>query len=314
MNKIRNIVFIGVTFIFYTGCGDFKTPQKTSIYEILAQQDAQKSVIEERRLRENLEQMYKGMPFNEDEKYNRQYTKLVNQYKRLENNLTGFKNFLKRYSLVTLFGGINYTMTLNEMGQKIKEKFSEMKKNGLIMSRDEFKKIEKIYFTEKPSTDLTRIWGEEYLKSKINESEYLQGKYDVPKYVIVADNKNRIKVKFDFGIEMFPMIIALENATIYFVKIVGVRSAFSSTVKADLSPIGFDDFSDPGNIIREKNTNMYYVVDTEFKSFKWDIKSEEIRNMLGYTRKRFLYLNKKILGDKFYYIYDIDLSVKTQSR
>ncbi len=304
MNKIRKAILTGVTFVLYTGCGDFQTPQKRPIYEILAQRGAQEYVEKRKRL------LFSGETFNENELYKKKYNELVSQYKRLENNLTGFKNFLKRYSLVTLFGGINYAMTLDEMEKKIKAKFSEMKKNGLIMSKDEFKKIEKIYFTEKPDTDLTRIWGGEYLKSKINESEYLQGKYDVPKYVIVADDKNRIKVKFDFGIEMFPMAITLENATIYFVKIVGVPAGLSSTVKADLSPIGFNDFSDPGNIIREKNTNMYYVVDTEFKSFKWDIKSEKIRNMLGYTRKRFLYLN----NDIFNYIYDMDLSVKTQSR
>ena len=297
MDKIKKVMLTGVIFVLYTDCGNFKTPQKKSIYEILAQRYAKEYVEESKRL------LFPGETFNENELYKKKYNELVNQYKRLEDNLTGFKNFLESYHLVTLFGGINYAMTLDEMKKKIKAKFSEMK----IISKDEFKKIEKIYFTEKPDTDITRIWGGEYLKSKINESEYLQEKYDVPKYVIVADDDpDHIKVKFDFGIEMFPMAIVLENATIYFVKIVGVPAGLSSTVKFDLSPIGFDDFSDPGNIIREKNTNMYYVVDTEFKSFKWDIKSEKIRNMLEYTRKRFLYLNNNIYN----YIYDIDLSVK----
>lgn len=334
-------MLIGGILVLYTGCGHFQTSEKKSIYEMLAQQyvakskrlweilwsgtifskekaiyeilaqrDAQERVITE----EFFYKLFKETEiFNKNEEYNRQYIKLVEKYKNYEGNLKVLKKHLEQYPLITLFGGIDYTMTLNEMGKKIKEKFSEMKKNGWIISKDEFKKIEKNYFTEKPSNNLSRIWGVEYLKGKINKSEYLQGKYDVPKYVIVADDPDHIKVKLYFGNLRFPILSSLENATIYFIKIVGVPAGLSFEVKFDLSPIGFDDFSDPGNIIREKNTNMYYVVDTELKSFKREVNNPQLKDMLEYTRKRFLYFNKKILN-YFNYTYDINLSVKKQSR
>ncbi len=299
MDKIKTIMLIGGILVLYTGCGHFQTPEKKSIYEILAQRDAQAQVIEDREL------LYKGMPFNEDEEYNKEYNRLVVLYKDFEDNLEEFKDSLESWSWATLFCGINYIMTLDEMKKKVEVKFREMKNKGLIVSRDEFEKIEKIYFTEKPSDNLSRIWGGEYLKGKINESKYLQEKYDVPNYVIVADDDpDHIKVKLYFGNLMFPMPTSLKNASVYFIKIVGTPSAL--LVKDDLSPIGFTDFSDPGNIIRDKKTGKYYVIDTEFKSFEPKIKSSRMYNMLIYTRKRFRHLNNNIHN----YIYDIDLSVK----
>ena len=306
MDKIKNIMFIGVTFVLYTGCGDFPTPGKKSIYEMVAQRETEIYIKEEKVKHEELKETFKEEPFNESERYDKKYNQLVKQYKFLEDNLKSFKDFLERYPLAILFGGINYAMTLDEMKQKIKARFSAMKKNGLIISRDEFKKVEKNYFTVKPDQDLSRIWGGEYFIKEISKSKYLREKYDVPNYVIVADDPNHIKIKLDFDIEMFPMAITLENATIYFVKIVGIPSALSTKVKKDLSETSFNDFSSEGNIILDNKTGKYYVVDTEFKSFEWEIKSKRIRDMLEYTQNRFLYLNNNMTN----YIYDIDLRMK----
>ncbi len=334
-------MLMGGILVLYTGCGHFQTPEKKSIYEILAQQyvvrskklwkrlwsgtifakekpiyeilaqrDAQAQVIEERVSREEVKEMYKGMPFNEDEEYNKEYNRLVVLYKYFEDNLEKFKDSLESWSWATLFCDINYIMTLDEMKKKVKAKFSEMKTNGLIVSRDEFEKVKENYFISsiiriREGRDLTRIWGGEYLKSEF-ESKNLQGKYDVPKYVIVADDTDHIKVNLSFGNLMFPMPTSLMNASVYFIKIVGTPSAL--LVKDDLKPIGFVDFSEPGNVIRDNKTGKYYVIDTEFKSFEPKIKSSRIRDALRYTRKRFRYFNDNIS----HYTYDINLSVKTQ--
>ena len=319
MDKIKTIMLIGGILVLYTGCGDFKTPQKTSIYEILAQRDAENYVARRKRLFARRKRLFPGEKFNENELYSKKYNELIESYKVFENELEEFKEIEEQDPLAILFGGIDYTMTLYEMRQKIKEKFSEMKKKGLIISKAKFEKIKKKYFTS--HRDLTRIWGVEYLKGKINKSEYLRKNYDVPNYVIVADDPNRIKVNIYFN-EMFPLLRDLENDSIYFIKIVGIPSAFLHIVRTDLSSIGFDDFSGPGNIILDDKTGKYYVVDTEIKSFKGrtvaNLKDQfayaALKDELEYFRKRFLYLNKKILGDKFNYIYDIDLSVKKQSR
>jgi len=346
MDKIKTIMLIGGILVLYTGCGHFQMSEKKSIYEILAQQyvakskrlwerlwsgtifakekpiyeilaqqDAKQYVVRRKRLFATRKRWLLGEKFNENELYRKEYNELVESYKVFEYELEEFKEIEEQDPLAILFGGIHYTMTLDEMKERIKAQFSEMKKKGLIISKDEFEKIEKNYFTS--HSDLTRIWGGEYLKGKINESEYLRRNYDVPKYVIVADDPNRIKVNIYFN-EMFPLLRDLEHDSIYFIKIVGTPSAFLPIVRADLVPIGFDDFSGPGNIILDDKTGTYYVVDTEIKSFKRrtvaNLKDKfayaELKDELEYFRKRFLYLNNNITN----YIYDMDLSVKTKSR
>ncbi len=303
MDKIRNIMFMSVTFVLYTGCGHFQTSEKTPIYDILAQQYARKFV----------EGFWpKPELFDENEEYSKEYNKLVEKYKNYEDNLEAFRKHLAReqYPLMILRGGIDYTMTLDEMRQKIKEKFSEIKKKGLIISKDEFKKIEKNYFTIRKHEDLTRIWGREYLKGKINNSEYLQKRYDVPNYVIVADDDpDHIKLKLQFS-TLFPTFGHLENATIYFIKIIGKPSAFSYEVKVNLRGISYADFASDSNVIRDNKTGKYYIVDTGTDSFKIEGMPSRVNAMLEYATERFLYLNKKILGGKLNYTYDINLSVK----
>jgi len=229
-----------------------------------------------------------------------QYQKLLEDYIEFEDHFNQIKEEPE-----ASYGGINYIMTLEEMKQTLKEKFVTMKKNGLIFSKDEFEKIKDKYFN-RPINDLTRIWGADYLKNKISESEQLQAEYGVPNYIIVAQDPNSIKINLSFSNELFPIANSLENGLIYFEKIAGIPIAswHSSSVN-DIgikSGIGYDDFSDPGNILLENKSDKKYVVDLEFKSFKLPVNGYT-QWVLNYAAKRFRYLNH--VGLDYTFILDL---------
>jgi hypothetical protein len=152
--------------------------------------------------------------------------------------------------------------------------------------------------------DLTRIWGVEYLKKKFNENQNLNSRYGVPDYVIVADNPNELRINLYFGNETYPMPRYLENAKIYFEKISGKKVA--SDCRSALTPVGYDDFSDEGNII-EDSTGKRYVVDTEAKSFAYYPIEGELYQVLKYGSAKFRDLNEDMMKYSNYE-FDIDLS------
>ncbi len=198
-----------------------------------------------------------------------------------------------------MWGGINYAMSLEEMIQAVREVFNAIQKEGLIISKDAFKKIEDKYFTPNPHTNLTRIWGAKYLKRKINESDYLRSNYAVPNYVIVTDDPSMIKVKLNFGNEWCPSIDDLENATIYFDKIIGIPVTIATTNDIGAkSGIGYNDFSGSQNVIYDTRDGKRYIIDTEDKSFKIPI-DQAVQPLLSYAAKRFSYLNNDIVSYTF---------------
>ena len=267
--------------------------EQPPIYEILAR----KKVEEWKELRKEQGVFLVRIPFD-FEKY---YVELLEKYKEYEGHLAEVKHVPE----ASLWGGINYAMTLEEMKQKIKATFSGMKRNGLIVSKNEFEGIKDKYFNS-PRTDLNRIWGVEYLKNKISESPTLSKKYDVPQYIIVVDDPHKISVKISFFSEFFPSVNALNNGEIYFENIKGTKVAsWNSSAVNDIgikSGIGYDDFSDPGNIIRQSGIGKYYIVDTEYKSFKIKMNSY-LRGILEYASERFIYLNH----EEYVQTYEFDL-------
>jgi len=282
--KNNKKIIVALGFMLSIGGGVFNNTwameQQVPIYEILAK----KKVEERKELRE--EQVAFGSKPFDFEKY---YVELLEKYKTYERELQQIKHMPE----ASLWGGINYSMTLEEMKQKIKATFSDMKKKGLIVSKDEFEGIKDKYFNF-PRTDLNRIWGVEYLKNKISASQYLSKNYDVPQYIIIVDNPRKISVKISFFSEIFPSVNELNNGEIYFENIKGTEVAsWNSSAVNDIgikSGIGYDDFSDPGNIIRQSGINKYYIVDTEYKSFKIKMNSY-LREILEYASERFIYLN-----------------------
>lgn len=268
-------------FLFFPATTNFAMELKDPIYIVLAKKDAKTNAKE----------------FNSDEKA--EYEKLYPQYEQHEKGL----NKIKQAPEASMWGGINYTMTLTEMQQKVEEKFNELKKNKLILSKDQFEPIKDKYFL--PRSNLTRVWGTDYLRSKINFSEMLRNKYDVPNYVIVLDNPNKASVNISFENEYFPQVFEVENGSIYFEKIMGTGiSSWACPAVQDIgtkSGIGYNDFSDAGNIIMQEGTNKNYIVDTEEKSFK--IRSLTI-NLLVYAWTRFRHLYSP---DTFEFLHEFEL-------
>lgn len=292
MNIKKLMLYIFMSTAFYLISIYPMKQESQSIPEALAEIDAQKKV-EKRKKRKTLKPLPEAIDFDI------QYQKLLKRYREYEEDLDAYVKENPKAS----FGGINYAMTLKEMEQKLQEKFEDMNNRGLIIFKEEFERIKGKYFS-RPTDDLTRIWGAEYLKNKINKSEYLKSHYDVPTYVIVADDPKHLEINLFFDKPTFPNAGTLGNAYIYFEKIVGPRVAFWHSPIVDeigiKSGIGYNDFTDPGNIIEMNGKN--YIVDTEFKSFKFPISLNQTL-ILDYAAKRFSYLNNNIL--KSTYIADL---------
>lgn len=227
----------------------------------------------------------------------------LNYIKRYDPLLSDLKKNPAEYYEASLMGGINYVMTLDEMKQTVKDKFSAIKKNGGVISKADFEKIKDRYYLDKPSNKLSRIWGIEYLKKQFNTSKYLNEHYGVPGYVIVADDPNKLKVSISFNDVRLPVPIVdtLENATIYFETIKG-RGVAKTTNKLPLTGIGYYDFKDAGNIIEDSQTGRLYIVDTEYSAFDFSM-DPNLKKLLDYARKKFRYLNNGITR------YDLDIDL-----
>jgi len=227
--------------------------------------------------------------FNDHNYLATKYKKLTEEYQKHEANLQELKN----QPIASVMGGINYSMTLDEMLEKLQNKFLHLKQNNQIISQEEFENIKDGYF-DLPHTDLTRIWGAEYLKEKIQQSSYLRTKYDVPDFVIVLNDSNELTINISFYTRLFPIPLELLNGHIYFKKIHGqpLAARSNSTLAHDIgtiSGIGFDDFK-TGNLIQDTQSGIIYIIDTEFRSFKLPI-SAQLESLLNYAAERFLYLN-----------------------
>lgn len=257
--------------------------------------------------------LYKKEAFNADEFYQ----DLVKEYKEYEGHLEKIQHIPQ----ASMWGGINFTMTLNEMKEKIQEKFIAMKNYGLIISIEEFEEIKHQYYRSHrcPHTNLTRIWGADYLKEKIEASSKLRERYEAPDYIIVADDPDKIDMTLYFGDVYCPIVDTLKNAKIYFKKIKGSGVASRSQMfLKDIgieSKIGYDDFSDCGNIIQqyqllgtECKPGKYCIVDTEQRSFNQDYILKQywwkLPLILEYAQKRFNHLNPTKRGE---ITYEIDL-------
>lgn len=244
-------------------------------------------------------------------------TWVQNKFKRCEEENFISKLFQSKdfVPLLSVWGGINYGMTIEKMKDKIKETFTTLKNNNLIITQDAFQQIKDQYYIRScPNTDLTRIWGSNFLRSKINESEPLREIFEVPEYVIVLKDLDKVSVKIGFYNNVVPTVSELINSAIYFKKINGEQAASWAPRCEDLYNLtGFYDFSDPGNIIFDQKNKKYFIVDTEFKSFQLPFNGNPLYKQLmtdnecitlEYAYYKFRYLNNQILS----YDYEFSLS------
>jgi hypothetical protein len=218
-----------------------------------------------------------------------------------------FKKFIAN---ISPYGGINYSMNLDDIKKVLTTFFENLKREGKIITQEEYQKLKSTFRYERK---LDRIFGAEYLKKKFREKHL--DRYDVPDYVIVADNPHELAVTIDFNTLPFPTPRELTNGRIYFKEIKGQGAAYEAYIKRDIgleSGIGFQDFSQPGNIIMEEDPEgkylplerKKYIVDIEPKSFEdFDfLVNGAIYLVLQYGRERFKYENQKMLTSGRYTI------------
>lgn len=267
---------------------------KTPFPDILAQQYF---------TRQKKQAAKKGKIFTEEQllEQEKQYKMLVKYYEKQEVILKNLRND----PLISIFGGINYAMSLEEMKQEIKKKFDAMKKKGIIITSKQFKTIKDLYYMPRDYAlkDLNRVWGADYLREKIQGSEKLRDKYDTPDYVIVVENIDAISITL-YADTMFPLTRFMEDGSIYFKKIQGTPSGCEAEVGKEIGEKTVVDYTDicPGqpidwinlpqseNVIKDTITGKYYIIDTGMDAFSIPL-NETTTYALAYGATKFAYLN-----------------------
>lgn len=288
----KSMVFIGIAFLSSNMLWAMKNQESKKvdkpIYEILAEEGAAK---------------IGRFPWTTDEEHaqdkKERYDYLLKRNKICEESFANYKKYIKESPLESMWGGINYSMTLDEMKKAVKAKFQEMKKQGLIISEQDFAKIKNQYY-DKPSNNLSRIWGADYLRQKIHANNKMLSDYDVPEYIIVVDNPSKIGLVLSFALERWPTVAKLTNGYIYFKNIEGEEVGNNAWA---LKEIYYDDVgSDPkkkANVIQDEKTGKKYIVDTEFKSFEIPSSKSDFVECQPYYYRRFLHNNKFDLTEKY---------------
>jgi len=172
-------------------------------------------------------------------------------------------------------GPLNYSMTLPQMKNVIESKFREMASSGQMMSEKSYyqQRSHTNYYpcgsktgTEtkfKGDTDLTRIWGANYLKSHLINDATLKA---ADHFLIVKEGATELIVEVWHG-KSTPYLSIIKNAYIVSKKIEGDRCASLYSSSPILDQLRYRDFTDPGNI-RQDSNGVGWIVDTEMKSFE----------------------------------------------
>ncbi len=198
-----------------------------------------------------------------------------------------FNEWKLKFPSYPVAGDLKYTMTLAEITKVIEKKFREMRKKGQIVTREEFKKLDKREWFFKPGSNLTRIWGAEYLAGCFKREK--KSSYKVPSYIIVVDDLANLKILVCWS-SCFP-IISRVNGDIYAQRILGCPAL------PDVG-FGFSDYTGP-NILKNDD-GLFYVIDTEYRSFYKAAPEKELYKNLKedwpslceYLKNRFLLTNK----------------------
>lgn len=223
--------------------------------EVTAQQHILITLIEQKT--REIDKEYEELTY--DPKYKEQRIQRVKDFYPLyEKNLTDFRYLFQNYEMA---GSINYFMSVKEIIEVVKAKFKNMYRKGQIITKQQFAEKDQSKWFRRARTDLTRIWGAEYLARKFKENN--KTGYKVPEYSIVVDDLKKIQVILYMGNLCFPFISEIGNGEIIAEKIEGTEIAVKGQ---DLIGFGYTDYSAPGNVIMNKE-GIIYPVDTEYNSF-----------------------------------------------
>lgn len=216
--------------------------------------------------------------------------------KKLEDPV--FIEKLSKDRLVQIGGGLHYGMTKDQMDQFARGKICSLYNQGKIITKEAFEAIKDEYYLRKGHANLTRIWGSEYLKKAFIDNK-LENGYDVPDYVIVLDDAQKVTIELTLSWGA-PIISEIVGPQIYFKNISG-KSAIPHyngrrTEDYTLKSLGYGDFADPGNVLSFNGKR--FVIDTEWKSFSDQMRQGLDRNtnlFFQYMKQRFEKLNPNVL-------------------
>lgn len=213
-------------------------------------------------------------------------------YLEIENWLRDNKNQLPSWAVS---GGLNFSMSRKEMKEAITQKFQALANEGKLIEEDTFNTTHKRedFFPppERRITDLTRLWGSEFLKSQLPS----ESTFSTPQNVLIIDKgATDVEVKVYSGGPYLALSTA-ENGYILAEKIQGSPCAKQCITAEELKkPVYYVDFTENDNILRDSK-GIAWIVDTEYKSFAPPELSSGALIVQNYLKKRF-----KILGQTDY--------------
>lgn len=193
-------------------------------------------------------------------------------YQEAEEKLHEMKEKIDNSAIKYLAGGLTSTMTPEDIKSSLLDRFCRYYREGKIITPEAFERIKDQYTGPAGGhTNLTRIWGGEYLKTEFQYDDKLD-LFDVPDFVIVTPDPKKItiRVSMEYMPFRFPAAFLLKNGGIYFKTIKGEPDFNGNLLGAEnrqyLQNIAFADFGF-GNVRFNTDEKKYYVVDTELKSF-----------------------------------------------
>ncbi len=184
-------------------------------------------------------------------------------------------------------GPLHYGMTLEKMKQVVIEKFKSMVDSGTIIRKTtkEKKFDQTALFLTRDRTNLTRIWGAEFLKKNLPKEGSLNV---VDHYIIVDDDARELEVTIFH--DDYPYVSKIKNGgQIFSTKIEGEKNASAFASSDVLKNLFYSDFSDEGNILCD-SSHTNWIVDTERKSFDAPELDDIAFQIREYVKLRFRFL------------------------
>lgn len=164
-------------------------------------------------------------------------------------------------------GPLNYSMSLNAMKESIAQKFKIMASTGHLMQKktlDEKHDANALYpppNSDRVVTNLTRIWGAEFLKSSLESTVLTAPDH----FLIIDESQAEVEIEVYYG-ENYPLLSVVKNGYILSKRIEGDKKADEYKFSNELRSLGYQDFADPGNILKDSNS-VGWIVDTEIQAF-----------------------------------------------
>lgn len=225
-------------------------------------------------------------PFNEGVE-REEFTKRETVFRR-------FRPFPDRMDAYEPAGGLQWSMTPAQIHSYVQGKFESLRKSGLLLRRSEFESQEDSTKFRKPGRSsqkcggLDRLWGAEYLRENLAPA----GQYRVPRFVLVIEDKiETLLVKIYGGSKALAISsIDTDHGELLVEKVNHGTPDASDVRHRRLRSLGYDDYSDPGNILRGAD-GKYYIVDTEWSALCGVTANQKISRLRAYAIDRFMLLN-----------------------